>query len=142
MQRKNLRPFSTMNLTEKQKVHCDDEGNPLSPLSLLTECQVTVWEWISTGTSPPAGARDTRTSCWRAPSPGALSTRDLTVSHLTTKPRFKSWIDFSHFRARVQGSPQAPEDYHKECHFREGWKKWNQSTFSSQLSSLRIIIIN
>ena len=26
MQRKNLRPLDTMNLTEKQKTHCDDEG--------------------------------------------------------------------------------------------------------------------
>ena len=27
MQRKNLRPLATMNLTEKEKIHCDDEGD-------------------------------------------------------------------------------------------------------------------
>ena len=26
MQRKNLRPLATMNLTEEQRTHCDDEG--------------------------------------------------------------------------------------------------------------------
>ena len=26
MQRKNLRPLTTMNMTEKEQTHCDDEG--------------------------------------------------------------------------------------------------------------------
>ena len=60
MQRKNLRPLTTMNMTEKEQTHCDDEGKCDVVFTMLhVTChilqimentkqlvKVTVWVWI------------------------------------------------------------------------------------------------
>ena len=106
MQRKNLRPLATMNMTEKEQTHCDDEGKCGVVFTMLhVTChilhimentkqlvKVTVWVWIWTGTSPAGGARDTTALCWRAASRGAQSTRDLTVRLTVLGGRLKYFL--------------------------------------------------